>query len=237
MFKRQLRGVLHPSNYRIEDVFPSEPLTSQPQDVFLVYSTRRGTPSCGGSLNSCRKAVGATHGNPAITAKQAHPDWHATKSPYQTGGSCWINLFSLTPLWMQFSPNCDSNTASLIPGSLDSICSCSEVLPFQTLMATSNGEHRVFLMTLISQSIRHWFPSNCFRLCSLCLKKEWGVIAKFSCQADPIHFHVPQPHNPCCWCPSFSLLFRSLLISAVMTQKQCSPQMDGNSQNQSTACR
>lgn len=168
--------------------------------------------------------------------KQAHPDWHATKSLYQTWGSCWINLFfnSSVNAVLSGSLKCDSNTVSLIPGSLDSICSSSEVLLFQRLMAASNGEHRVFLMTLISQSNRHWFPSYCLGLCSLCLKKEWGVITKFSClyssQADPIHFHIQQPHKSCCWCQALSLLFRSLLILAAMTQTQCSPQMNDNSQ-------
>lgn len=78
---------------------------------------------------------------------------------YQTR---WINLFfnSSVSVVLSGSMNCDSNTASLIPGSLHSVCSSSEVLLFQILMATSNGEHQVSLTTLISQLIRHWISSK-----------------------------------------------------------------------------
>lgn len=135
--------------------------------------------------------------------KQAHPGWHVTKSIYQTWGPCWINIWfnSFVSIALSGKLNCDSNTASLISSSLNSICSFSMVLQFLVFMANTNGDNQVFLMMVISQSIKDWFPSYYLRLCSLCLKKEWVVITKFFClhsnHTDPIYFHVPQSHKPC----------------------------------------
>lgn len=49
------------------------------------------------------------------------------------------------------------------------------VLQLLIFMGTSDGDNHVFLMALISQSLRDWFLSQCLRLCSPCLQEGWEV--------------------------------------------------------------
>lgn len=69
-------------------------------------------------------------------------------------------------------------------------------------MGTSGGDNQIFPIVLIGQSIRGWFPSDCLRLCRLCLKGGWVVTySVFLPHCSPTEVncsHVTQLHKPGC---------------------------------------
>lgn len=74
-------------------------------------------------------------------------------------------------------------------------------LLFLIFIDISSTDKQLSLMTWISESIRDWFPSYCFRLCNLCLKEKqiFTVVLGFSISVAPRHYpicaHVSQLHK------------------------------------------
>lgn len=57
----------------------------------------------------------------------------------------------------------------------DSIYASSMVFQTLLLVGTMDGHNQEFLTSLMSWSIREWFPSYFPSLCDTCLKEEWEV--------------------------------------------------------------